>query len=149
MKAGVTKHTVAVLTASTPVDGVRTRRQRACARRDCMANGRGVENEAGAGAVESDARRASADLEVSEIALHPCPEAGRMKRGLKTRSARTGLERWLAGPATAGLEISIGEGGRRPGPRGPAFSVTNRVGAQSVLACDTVVVQTKWGGLGA
>ena len=38
-----------------------------------------------------------------------------------------------------------------PEPWGPglAFSVTNRVGTQSVLACDTIVVQTEWGGLGA
>ena len=77
------------------------------------------------------------------------PEAGRRERELKARSAQKGLGRRLTGPATARLEISVGEGGRRPGPWGPAFSVTNRVGAQSVLACDTIVVQTEWGGLGA
>jgi len=78
-----------------------------------------------------------------------CLEAGRRERGLKERSVREGLERRLTGPATAWPEISVGEGGRRPGPRGPAFSETSWVGAQSGLACDTVVVRTEWGGLGA
>ena len=62
LKAGVTKHTAAVLTASAPVDGVRKRRRWARARRVCMANGRGVEYEAGVKAAMAEARRASANL---------------------------------------------------------------------------------------
>ena len=56
--------------------------------------------------------------EVSEIVLRSCPEAGRMERGLKARSARARPERQLAGHATAGLEASVGQGGRRSGACG-------------------------------
>jgi len=47
----------------------------------------------------------------SEIALRSCPEAGRMERGLKACSAQKWPGRWLAGHATVGLEVSVGEGG--------------------------------------
>ena len=68
-----------------------------------------------------------------------------MERGLKARSARTGQERSARGPCDCGAqrEISVGEGGRRSGRRSPAFGATSRVGAQSVLARDTPVVQSK------
>ena len=83
------------------------------------------------------------DRVVRVIYLRQCPEAGRMERELKARSARTGQERSAHRPCDCGAKNLSRRRRATLGAQWLGVGATSRVGAQSVLARDTLVVQSK------
>ena len=68
-----------------------------------------------------------------------------MERELKARSARTGQERSAHRPCDCGAKNLSRRGRATLGAQRLGVGATSRVCARSVLARDTIVVQSKWG----
>ena len=72
-----------------------------------------------------------------------------MERELKARSARTGQERSAHGPCDCGAKNPSRRRRATLGAQLLGVGATRRVGAQTVLAGNTLVAQSKREGLGA